>query len=94
MARVCNRTYVLRIQRVALDAAGGFQVRIALQGDRELEFVPVYRTAFAAVLPLKQTHHDAKEAEGERDALLAWLEEHTHALADPLGEAELGACQR
>jgi hypothetical protein len=89
MISMCNFTYVLRIQRVALDAEGGYQVRIALQGDRQLEFIPAYQTAFAAVLPLKQVHHTTKEAVGERDALLAWLESHTHGMPDPFETARI-----
>jgi hypothetical protein len=73
----CDQTYVLKIQRVALGAVGGFQVRIAMQDDLQLDFVPAYLTAFAGVLPLKQAHRQAAEAEGERDALLAWLVAHT-----------------
>lgn len=72
----CDKTYVLKIQRAAL-GAGGFQVRIAMQDDLQLDFVPAYLTAFAGVLPLKQAHRQAAEAEGERDALLAWLVAHT-----------------
>ncbi len=44
-----------------------------MEGERDLEFIPVHCSAFAQRLPLKEGHTTEEEAHQEKDALLDWL---------------------
>ena len=65
--------YRFRIQHVILDHGHGFQLRVGMEGERDLEYIPVHRTAFAQRFNLKEAHPTEAEARGEKDALLQWL---------------------
>jgi hypothetical protein len=44
-----------------------------MEGERDLEFIPVHRTAFAQRFELKESHLTEGAAHEEKDALLEWL---------------------
>jgi hypothetical protein len=62
-----------RVQRVIIEEGRRFQLRVGMDGERDLEFIPVHQTAYAQRFPLKQTHGTEAEAHQEKDALLEWL---------------------
>jgi hypothetical protein len=71
------RDFRFRIQPVLVGSQKHFQVRIGLDGLKEVEFVPAHQSAFALKFPLKEHHPSEHEALGERDALLEWLRRET-----------------
>lgn len=56
-----------------LDQGHGFQLRVGMEGERDLEYIPAHRTAFAQRFQLKEAHATEELARGEKDALLEWL---------------------
>lgn len=65
--------YRFRIQHVILEAGHRYQLRVGMEGERDLEFIPVHQTAFAQRFELKEGHETEAQARGEKDALLEWL---------------------
>jgi hypothetical protein len=68
------RDFRFRIQPVIIDKTRRFQVRVGMDGESELEFIPAHRSAYALQMPLKDGHATVEEAHKEQDALMAWLE--------------------
>lgn len=71
------RDFRFRIQPLVIGAERRFQVRIGLDGLKEVEYVPAHRSAYALRFPLKEHHPSETEALIERDALLEWLRRST-----------------
>lgn len=69
--------YRFRVQRVFIGSERRFQLRVGMDGERDLEYIPVHQTAFAKRLPLKEGHETEVEAEQEKDYLLGWLRDQT-----------------
>jgi hypothetical protein len=67
------RDFRFRVQRVIVDRKRRFQLRVGMYGERDLEFIPVHRTAYAQWLPLQESHSTEAEAEREKDVLMEWL---------------------
>ncbi len=67
------RDFRFRIQPVIIDKARRFQVRVGMDGESDLEFIPAHRSAYALRMPLKDGHETVEEAHQEQDALVAWL---------------------
>jgi hypothetical protein len=65
--------YRFRIQKVLVGADRGFQLRVGMEGERDIEFIPVHQTAFALRIALKEAHPTEAEATQEKDYLLDWL---------------------
>jgi hypothetical protein len=65
--------YKFRVQRVFIGANRRFQLRVGLDGDRDVEFIPVYFSAYAKILPLKLGHETEAQALQEEEELLNWL---------------------
>jgi hypothetical protein len=58
---------------VIIDKARRFQVRVGMDGESDLEYIPAHRSAYALRMPLKDGHETVEEAHKEQDALMAWL---------------------
>jgi hypothetical protein len=58
---------------VIIDKTRRFQVRVGMDGENDLEFIPAHRSAYALRMPLKDGHATVEEAHQEQDALMAWL---------------------
>lgn len=69
--------YRFRIQKVLVGADRGFQLRVGMDGERDIEFIPVHQTAFAMRIVLKEAHPTEAEAKQEKDYLLEWLRRPT-----------------
>jgi len=67
------RDFRFRVQRVIVDRKRRFQLRVGMYGERDLEFIPVHRTAYAQRLSLQESHPTEADAEKERDELMEWL---------------------
>jgi hypothetical protein len=44
-----------------------------MEGEREIEYIPVHSSAFALRLPLREGHETEDDARREHDALMQWL---------------------
>src|ERR1700759_3295753 len=58
--------YRFRVQHVILDQGHGFQLRVGMEGERDLEYIPAHRAAFAQRFELKEAHATEAEAHGEK----------------------------
>lgn len=67
------RDFRFRIQPVIIDKTRRFQLRVGMDGENDLEFIPAHRSAYALRMPLKDGHATVEEANKEQDALVAWL---------------------
>jgi hypothetical protein len=76
-----SENYRFRIQKVFVGSDPRFQLRVGMDGERDLEFIPVHCSAFALRMPLKEGHHTEDQARQEKDALLEWLRGQ-HATAE------------
>lgn len=65
--------YRFRVHRFGLNLERRFQLRVGLEGDKDLEFLPVHRTAFAERVPFAEAHASEVDAHLELSGLLEWL---------------------
>jgi hypothetical protein len=65
--------YRFRIQKVFVGSDRRFQLRVGMEGEREIEYIPVHSSAFALRLPLREGHETEDDARREHDALMQWL---------------------
>lgn len=68
-----NLNYRFRVHRFGIKVPRRFQLRVGLEGDKEIEFLPAHRTAFAARVPLEEAHAAEVDAHLELSGLLDWL---------------------
>ncbi len=61
--------YRLYVQPVRLSRERSYQVRIGMEGDSTVEYVPVYRSALGSLLHLPATHADLESARLEMQML-------------------------
>lgn len=71
------RDYRFRIQQVIIGKDRRYQLRMGMYGDTDIEYIPVYQSAYAMRMPLKDAHATPEEANREKDALIQWLEKAT-----------------
>jgi hypothetical protein len=61
------------VQKVLIGEDPQYQLRVGMDNERDLEFIPVHRTAYALKFPLKEAHETVDAANAEKDALMEWL---------------------
>ena len=66
--------YRFRVHRLGTTVERRFQLRVGLEGDRDVEFLPVHRTAFAGQIPLEAAHAAEADVHLELSGLLEWLD--------------------
>jgi hypothetical protein len=71
--------YRFSIQSVGVGNQKHFRLVVALAEDGDAELIPVHQTAFARMVPLKQSCSTSAEAESELALLREWLEHRAHA---------------
>lgn len=72
--RIRRNNYRVRVQRVCLGPYRNFQVRIGMDGDGDLDYVPLHRSAVAALLQVEVAHDERLEAEREAQMIAEFLE--------------------
>lgn len=65
--------YRLRVQPVRLGPNRNFQVRIGMDGDNGLDYIPLHRSAFARLLQVEIAHAEKSEAEVEAQMIAEFL---------------------
>ncbi|MHA3772448.1 hypothetical protein ACXR0O_13015 [Verrucomicrobiota bacterium sgz303538] len=73
-----NTNYRCHVQPVRLGPERRFQVRIGMEGDHTLDYVPAYRSAFGELLQLSVAHVNESDAELEALMLLEFIESRGH----------------
>ena len=51
-----------------------YQLRVGMDGETNIEFIPLHRTAFSKQLPLAILHSSQVDAHLELSGLLDWLD--------------------
>ena len=69
-----HANYRFRIQRMGSKRTPRYQLRVGMDGEKGLEFIPLHRSAFAKRLPLAILHSSPVDAHVELSALLHWLD--------------------
>jgi hypothetical protein len=62
---------------VIVDRTKKYQLRVGMDGERDLEFIPLYQSAYAQRIALKANHATREEAHRERDTFIEWLRQQT-----------------
>ena len=75
------------IQPVRVDQEHRFQVRIGLEGLRLCDYIPAYRSAFAALLQIERSHAEAAEAQEEAQMLEEFLDSRRRVVGERLGDS-------
>ncbi len=65
--------YRFRVHRFGAKVERRFQLRVGLEGENDVEFLPAHRTAFAERVPLEEAHAAEVDAHLELSGLLEWL---------------------
>lgn len=68
-----RNNYRLRVQPVRLGPNRNFQVRIGMDGDNGLDYIPLHRSAFARLLQVEIAHAEKSEAEVEAQMIAEFL---------------------
>ncbi len=68
-----RNNFRVRVQPVRLGPYRNFQVRIGMDGDGTLDYVPLYRSAFARLLQVEVAHADKQTAELEAQMIAEFL---------------------
>jgi len=68
-----HRNFVFRVQPLGTGAARRYQLRIGMEGERKIEFIPVHQSAFSKRLALGVAHENEVDAHLELSGLLEWL---------------------
>ena len=74
--------YRFRIQRIRIKAEPQFQLRVGMDGEKNLEYIPAYQSAFARRIPIREAHSEEVDAHLELSNLLEWLGRPRTAGAD------------
>jgi hypothetical protein len=68
-----GNAYRLRVQPVRLGPYRNFQVRIGMNGDTGLDYIPLHRSAFARLLQVEVAHAERSAAQLEAQMIAEFL---------------------
>lgn len=81
MFGVMAHHYRFRIQRLLVRSGHLFQLRVGMDGEKEMEFIPIHHTAFAERLNLEPAHQSLADVQFELSRLLEWISGRMRGMA-------------